>query len=75
MQALFWIGLAVMLIGGIGTLIAAFSESLLWGFGCLLLWPVSLLFLVTHWDVAKNPFLLQMAGLVLYLVGAKSVAG
>ena len=58
-----------MAIGVIGSLIAAFTTGLWWGLGCLLLWPVSLLFLVVHWDVAKNPFFLQVVGLVIILMG------
>lgn len=63
------LGLVVCVIGGIGTLIAAFTTSVWWGVGCLLFSPLSLLFLVLHWDVARNPFLLQMAGLGLMLLG------
>lgn len=59
----------MLVIGGIGTLIAAFSTSVWWGLGCLLISPVSLVFLILHWDVAKNPFFLQVAGLVLMLLG------
>lgn len=62
----------MLVIGGIGTLIAAFSTSVWWGLGCLLLSPVSLVFLILHWDVAKNPFFLQVAGLVLMLLGGWS---
>lgn len=62
----------MLLIGGIGTLIAAFSTSVWWGLGCLLISPVSLVFLILHWDVAKNPFFLQVAGLVLMLLGGWS---
>ncbi len=73
MEALFYIGIIVFLIGGIGTLIAAFQTSMLWGLGCLLIAPVSLLFLVMHWDVAKNPFFLQMAGLAAAFIGSTGV--
>lgn len=69
MEPLQFIGFLVMFIGAIGTLIAAFSTSVWWGLGCLLLSPVSLLFLVMHWDVAKNPFFLQVAGFVVVLIG------
>lgn len=58
-----------MFIGAIGTLIAAFSTNVWWGLGCLLLSPVSLIFLVLHWDVAKNPFFLQVVGFVIILIG------
>ncbi len=44
MEVLLYIGLGIFIIGGIGTLIAAFKTSILWGIGCLLIAPVSLLF-------------------------------
>jgi hypothetical protein len=69
LEALQWIGLVVMLIGGIGSLIAAFSTSIWWGVACLVFAPASLIFLVVHWDVAKNPFFLQLIGLVIILIG------
>ena len=70
MEALVYLGLFVFIIGGIGTLIAAFKTSILWGLGCLLIAPVSLLFLVTHWGVAKNPFFLQLIGVSTMLLGS-----
>ena len=70
MEVLFYIGIGIFIIGGIGTLIAAFKESLLWGLGCLLFTPISLVFLVLHWQEAKNPFFLQLAGLAVVLLGA-----
>ncbi|WP_321406152.1 hypothetical protein [Tolumonas auensis] len=72
MEVLFYIGIGIFIIGGIGTLIAAFKESLLWGLGCLLFTPISLVFLVLHWQKAKNPFFLQLAGLAVVLLGAGS---
>ena len=70
MSALAYLGVALVIIGGVGTLIAAFKTSILWGVGCILLAPVSLIFLVLHWNVAKNPFFLQLAGLVLLFFGS-----
>lgn len=70
MNALTILGVGVFFIGGLGILIAAFRTNIWWGLGCLLLAPLSLLFLVLHWDVAKNPFLLQLAGLALLLLGS-----
>ncbi len=70
MEVLFYIGIGIFIIGGIGTLIAAFKESLLWGLGCLLFTPISLVFLVLHWQKAKNPFFLQVVGLAVVLLGA-----
>lgn len=65
-----YLGLAVFIIGGIGTLIASFKTSILWGLGCLFIAPVSLIFLILHWDVAKNPFFLQLVGIALAFVGS-----
>jgi len=65
-----YLGLAVFIIGGIGTLIASFKTSILWGLGCLFIAPVSLIFLVLHWDVAKNPFFLQLFGIALVFIGS-----
>lgn len=67
---LVYIGLAIFIIGGIGMLIAAFKESILWGLGCLLLAPISLVFLILHWDKAKNPFLLQLFGIGIIFLGS-----
>jgi hypothetical protein len=64
------IGLIIIIIGGIGTLIAAFSTSIWWGLGCMLFSPVSLVFLILHWDVAKNPFFLQLVGLAVWFIGS-----
>ncbi len=69
MQILVYLGLAIFVIGGIGTLIAAFKTSLLWGLGCLFISPISLIFLIVHWNVAKNPFFLQLVGCILLIIG------
>ena len=72
MAVLAYFGLFIFILGAIGTLIAAFKTSLLWGLGCLLIAPVSLVFLVLHWDVAKNPFFLQLIGLALVFLGSNA---
>jgi len=65
MEILVYIGFGLVFIGGIGFLIATFRESLLWGFGCILISPISIIFLFAHWDDAKNPFFLQLLGIGL----------
>ena len=70
MIAIAYLGIALLIVGGLGTLIAAFKTSILWGLGCLFIAPVSLLFLIFHWDVAKNPFFLQLFGFALAFVGS-----
>mgnify|MGYP000536510754 CR=1 FL=1 len=69
MEILVYLGLIVFVIGGLGTLIAAFKTSVWWGLGCILIAPVSLLFLIMNWGVAKNAFFLQLFGVGIMLVG------
>ncbi|WP_257227369.1 hypothetical protein [Acinetobacter sp. YH12070] len=61
-----YLGLAIILIGGLGFLIAAFKTSILWGLGCLLFYPISIVFLILYWQDARNPFFLQLIGSLLY---------
>ena len=68
MELLAYLGMGVSIIGGIWFVIVAFTESILWGLGCLLLAPISLVFLIMHWQQAKNPFFVQLSGLGLIIV-------
>ncbi len=70
MSPLYWLGLVIAVVGGIWMLVLAFQESVLWGLGCLFVPFVSLVFAIMHWDRAKIPFLIQVGGLVLLVVGA-----
>lgn len=65
-------GFAVILIGAIGFLIAAFKNSILWGLGCLLFSPISIVFLILYWQDAKNPFFLQL--IVIVFLGAMFIS-
>ncbi|TXJ09494.1 MAG: hypothetical protein E6Q25_03115 [Acinetobacter sp.] len=67
---LMYVGLLIAVIGGIGSLIAAFKTHILWGIACLLFAPASLVFLVLHWSVAKNPFFLTLLGVVIMFLSA-----
>lgn len=69
-EIFFFIGLVIFIIGGIGFIIAAFKTTLIWGFGCLLIAPIQIIFLFFHWDSAKNPFKLQLMGGVIMIVSA-----
>ncbi|TGD70284.1 hypothetical protein E4634_21225 [Mangrovimicrobium sediminis] len=70
MNVLAILGIAICLIGGIGLLIAAFRVGVFWGICCLLIAPASILFIVMHWQDAKNPFFLQLIGVVILLIVA-----
>jgi len=75
MEILLLIGYGITIIGAIWFLIVAFSESILWGLGCFLLAPVSLVFLIMHWQDSKNPFFMQLAGLALIFAATPSGFG
>ncbi|MEQ8635042.1 hypothetical protein [Gimesia maris] len=64
------IGGIAIAVGGIWFIIVTFQESVLWGLGCLFIPFVSLIFLCMHWDRAGKPFLIQIAGLVPFIIGA-----
>jgi hypothetical protein len=63
------VGILGMIIGGVGMLMAGFRESMLWGIGMLLIPLVSLIFVVTHWEDAKKPFIIQVVGWLLMAAG------
>jgi len=63
------VGGITAIVGGIWFLVVAFQESPLWGLGCIFFPPVSLFFLISHWDEAGKPFLVQLAGFVPMFVG------
>lgn len=64
------IGVVIFIIGAILFLVVAFKESIIWGIACLLITPVVLIFTVMHWEVAKKPFFIQLAGLGVMLMAA-----
>ncbi|MBL8816462.1 MAG: hypothetical protein JNL58_10565 [Planctomyces sp.] len=72
---LMMIGGIAMLVGGIWMIVLAFQESVLWGLGCLFVPFVSLIFLVMHWQEARKPFFIQLAGLVPYIIGMVLIGG
>lgn len=68
MAALSVLGFAMLFIGGIWLLVVAFRTNILWGIGSLLLPIIGLLFVMTHWQDAKKPFLWQLAGVVVFVM-------
>lgn len=69
-QVLSVIGLIIAVVGGIWLLVVAFQEGVWWGLGSMLCGLVGLYFVFTHWEDAKNPFLVNIAGAVLMGIGA-----
>lgn len=68
MEILALIGIIIIIIGGLGLLIAAFRTSILWGIACLIISPVAIIYVILYWNEAKNPFLLQLSGVVILLI-------
>jgi len=64
------LGFGLMLLGFVFFLLHAFRTSILWGLGVLFFPLVQLLFLIVHWDRAKNAFFLQLWGIGFILVAA-----
>jgi hypothetical protein len=62
------VALMVFLVGSLWFLSVAFRISALWGLACLFVPFASLVFLVTHWNETKKPFLLSVAGGILLFV-------
>mgnify|MGYP000213665154 FL=1 len=67
---LFIIGIALLLIGGVMFMIEAFSESIFWGLGCLLVAPVSIVFAYLFWDTCKKPVTYQLVGASFLLLSS-----
>ena len=70
MSALLIIGMIISFIGGIWLLVVAFQTGVWWGLGSLLLPLISLIFVILHWQVAKKPFLISLAGTILVVIAA-----
>lgn len=69
-DAIMIIGVIIAIIGGILFLIETFKESILWGIGCIILGPISIIFAILHWDVSKKPVVIQLIGFAVMLLGA-----
>lgn len=57
--------------GAIGSgwlMIETFRESIMWGIMCLVFSPLYLVFVVTHWERAKTPFLISVSSFVVPII-------
>jgi hypothetical protein len=63
-------------VGGIWLIVLAFRKSILWGLGSLFISPIAIVFAIMNWSIAKRPFLIEIAGVVVLFIGmALSGAG
>jgi hypothetical protein len=74
-EIVFYVGLGIFVIGGIGLLIAAFRTSILWGLAVLFIAPVAIIYLILHWQDAKSPFKTQVFGFLIMAVFAYMSGG
>lgn len=69
-QLILFIGLGIFIIGSIGFLIAAFRTSILWGLVVLFIAPAAIIYLIFHWQDAKDPFKIQVFGFVMMVIAS-----
>ena len=69
-EIVFYVGLGIFVIGGIGLLIAAFRTSILWGLAVLFIAPVAIIYTIFRWQDAKGPFKIQVFGFLIMAVFA-----
>jgi hypothetical protein len=62
---LYVLGLLIGVTGFINILILSFYKSIWWGLISLFVPFGYVVFSIKHWDLAKRPFLMSMAGLLL----------
>jgi hypothetical protein len=58
------------LIGAVWFIVTVFREDVVWGIICLIVPIAGLAFVVKHWDEAKRPFLIKIAGLAMIFLGS-----
>jgi len=69
-EIILYVGLGILIVGGIGLLISAFRTGIFWGLAVLFIAPVALIYLIVHWQDAKGPFKLQVVGILIIAVAA-----
>lgn len=66
---LLFLGVILLLIGGIWILVEAFKESIVWGLCSLFIPLVALVFAFMHLDRTKRALVIYAVGLVLTVIG------
>ena len=66
---MYWLGIILLLIGGLWIVVNAFRTSVLWGLGALLVPFVSVIFAVMNLGDNKIPLVISVAGGILAYMG------
>jgi len=65
---MFWplliLGFVLAFIGHLLIVVDAWQKGILWGWGCLFVPLIALIYVALNWKVMKTPFLIHMAGLI-----------
>ncbi|MEX1221140.1 MAG: excalibur calcium-binding domain-containing protein [Idiomarina sp.] len=69
-EGIFYVGLGIFIIGGIGLLISAFRVSVFWVLAILLIPPLAIVYVIVHWQDAKGPFKIQIFGILVIAIFA-----
>lgn len=64
-----FIGIIMAIIFGFQLLILAFKNSIWWGLGFLFVPMVNFIFVFTHWNEAKTPFLRLLLSIPCFVIG------
>jgi hypothetical protein len=64
-----FLGWAIAFAGGVWFLVCAFQDDAIQGILCLFVPFYSLIYLITHFEEVKKPFLVQVVGTVLAIAG------
>ena len=67
---LYAVGAILAAVGGIWVLVLAFRKSLVWGLLCLFISPIAIVFAIQNWAIAKRPFMIEIVGIVILIVGS-----
>lgn len=71
---MYYLGIALCLIGGLWIVVNAFRTNVWWGLGSLLIPFVALVFAIMHFAGNKIPLAIYVVGLILLVVGLPSMA-
>lgn len=71
---MYYLGIALCLIGGLWIVVNAFRTNIWWGLGSLLIPFVALIFAIMNFAANKIPLAIYVVGLILLVVGFPSMA-
>ncbi|MEH6422477.1 hypothetical protein [Pseudomonas sp. CGJS7] len=71
---MYWLGVALCLIGGLWIVINAFRKSIWWGLGSLIIPFVAVVFAIINFAENKIPLAIYVVGIILLVVGMPSGA-